>query len=102
MSVLDSGCRNSVRRELVYQKKSDMDNLPASSNIRITAGVPPYRCISSITYFPEGFKSAKKGVLSEIRWKSSRVRSTLTARAMAMRWSTALVLPPVKTMVMWC
>mmetsp|Transcript_29597 Transcript_29597/g.28325 ORF Transcript_29597/g.28325 Transcript_29597/m.28325 type:complete len:202 (-) Transcript_29597:688-1293(-) len=65
-----------------------------SKRYLITAGVPPYFCISSMTYLPEGFKSAKKGVLSEILWKSSRVISTSTALAIAIKCSTALVLPP--------
>lgn len=51
-------------------------------------------CRSSITYFPLGFRSARRGVVSLMRWKSSSVRSTPTARAMARKCSTALVEPP--------
>ena len=67
---------------------------PFSIRYFITAGVPPIFCTSSITYLPEGLRSAMKGTRSEHRWKSSSVRSMPTERAMAMRWSTALVLPP--------
>mmetsp|Transcript_8681 Transcript_8681/g.24801 ORF Transcript_8681/g.24801 Transcript_8681/m.24801 type:complete len:200 (-) Transcript_8681:1137-1736(-) len=40
--------------------------MPCSRRYFKQAGVPPTACRSSITYFPEGFKSAKKGVLSLI------------------------------------
>lgn len=46
-------------------------------------------CTSSITYLPEGLRSAMKGTRSDTRWKSSRVRSRPQARAMAIRCSTA-------------
>ena len=67
---------------------------PASSSIFMTAGTPPMLYRSSITYFPLGLRSARKGVRSLMRWKSSMVRGTPTAFAMAIRWSTALVEPP--------
>mmetsp|Transcript_22983 Transcript_22983/g.45235 ORF Transcript_22983/g.45235 Transcript_22983/m.45235 type:complete len:249 (-) Transcript_22983:422-1168(-) len=54
-------------------------------------------CTSSMTYLPEGFKSASRGVLSLIRVKSSSWRSTSMARAMAIKWRTALVEPPRAT-----
>ena len=51
-------------------------------------------CTSSMTYLPEGLRSAMKGTRSDTAWKSSRVSSMPTACAMAIRWSTALVDPP--------
>lgn len=54
----------------------------------------PTLCISSMTYLPLGFKSAMKGVLSLIVWKSSMLKGTSTECAMASRCSTAFVLPP--------
>lgn len=44
---------------------------------------------------PEGLRSEMKGTRSETRWKSSSVSVMPTEWAMAMRCSTALVLPPV-------
>mmetsp|Transcript_21366 Transcript_21366/g.39993 ORF Transcript_21366/g.39993 Transcript_21366/m.39993 type:complete len:324 (-) Transcript_21366:35-1006(-) len=67
---------------------------PWSSRYFMTAGTPPMPSMSSITYLPEGFRSAMKGTLSEMVWKSSMVRSTPAALAMAIRCSTALVEPP--------
>mmetsp|Transcript_10568 Transcript_10568/g.39160 ORF Transcript_10568/g.39160 Transcript_10568/m.39160 type:complete len:219 (+) Transcript_10568:606-1262(+) len=64
-----------------------------------TPGVPPTLCRSSMTYFPEGFRSAMKGVLSDTAWKSSRVRVMPTECAMAIKCSTAFVLPPRAMMV---
>jgi hypothetical protein len=32
----------------------------------MTAGVPPIFCTSSMTYLPDGFRSAKKGTLSDV------------------------------------
>lgn len=52
-------------------------------------------CKSSITYFPLGFKSAINGTLSLILWKSSSPNSIPHAFAIAIKCSTALVLPPV-------
>mmetsp|Transcript_23696 Transcript_23696/g.58577 ORF Transcript_23696/g.58577 Transcript_23696/m.58577 type:complete len:336 (-) Transcript_23696:810-1817(-) len=72
---------------------------PSWARYFMRAGVPPTLCRSSITYLPEGFMSARNGVLSEIFWKSSMVRGTSAARAMAMRCMTALVLPPVAMMM---
>jgi len=45
-------------------------------------------------YFPEGARSAMKGVLLVTRWKSSRVRGTPAVAAMARKCTTLLVLPP--------
>mmetsp|Transcript_11442 Transcript_11442/g.29743 ORF Transcript_11442/g.29743 Transcript_11442/m.29743 type:complete len:200 (-) Transcript_11442:706-1305(-) len=59
-----------------------------------TAGVPPTRCTSSITYLPDGLRSAMNGTESETSWKVSRERLRPTARPIAIRWSTALVEPP--------
>mmetsp|Transcript_3241 Transcript_3241/g.7979 ORF Transcript_3241/g.7979 Transcript_3241/m.7979 type:complete len:298 (+) Transcript_3241:342-1235(+) len=72
----------------------DPSIIPSSRRNFKTAGVPPTVCRSSITYFPEGLRSARKGVLSLMRWKSSSVISTPTLWAIAMRWSTAFVDPP--------
>mmetsp|Transcript_8730 Transcript_8730/g.20602 ORF Transcript_8730/g.20602 Transcript_8730/m.20602 type:complete len:274 (-) Transcript_8730:948-1769(-) len=66
-----------------------------STRYFISAGVPPMFCTSSITYLPEGFMSARNGMRSETLWKSSSVIGHPTALDMAMRWSTALVEPPV-------
>ena len=67
---------------------------PFSIRYFMTAGVPPIFCTSSMTYFPLGLRSAMKGTRSEQAWKSSSVSFTPTARAMAIRCNTALVLPP--------
>mmetsp|Transcript_80 Transcript_80/g.178 ORF Transcript_80/g.178 Transcript_80/m.178 type:complete len:206 (-) Transcript_80:693-1310(-) len=67
---------------------------PSSMRYLSTAGVPPILWTSSMTYLPEGLRSAMKGTLSEHAWKSSRVSSTPAASAMAIRCSTALVDPP--------
>jgi hypothetical protein len=56
-------------------------------------------CTSSMTYLPEGLRSAMKGTLSETAWKSSRVSVMPTACAMAIRCSTALVDPPSAMMI---
>ena len=58
------------------------------------AGRPPIRWKSSCIYLPDGLKSPITGVLSEIAWKSSCVRSTPTVRAMAIKCKTAFVEPP--------
>ena len=67
---------------------------PASSRARSTTGMPPIRSTSVITYRPKGLTSARCGVRSPIRLKSSRVSSTRASCAMASRCSTALVDPP--------
>ncbi len=47
-------------------------------------GMPPsFEWTSSITYLPEGLRSARKGVASAMRWKSSIERSMPTEWAMA-------------------
>mmetsp|Transcript_27655 Transcript_27655/g.110745 ORF Transcript_27655/g.110745 Transcript_27655/m.110745 type:complete len:383 (-) Transcript_27655:695-1843(-) len=68
---------------------------PSSRRYFMSAGVPPTLWRSSMTYWPDGLRSARKGVLSETRWKSSSVRSRPTERAIAIKWSTAFVEPPV-------
>mmetsp|Transcript_809 Transcript_809/g.3145 ORF Transcript_809/g.3145 Transcript_809/m.3145 type:complete len:206 (+) Transcript_809:652-1269(+) len=68
--------------------------MPSLSKNLSTAGVPPTLCRSSITYLPDGLRSAMKGTRSEFACQSSSVRSMPTERAMAMRCSTALVEPP--------
>mmetsp|Transcript_19711 Transcript_19711/g.53171 ORF Transcript_19711/g.53171 Transcript_19711/m.53171 type:complete len:217 (-) Transcript_19711:778-1428(-) len=67
---------------------------PSAMRYFITAGVPPTWCRSSITYLPEGLRSAMKGTASDTSWKSESLTSSPTERPMAMRWSTALVEPP--------
>ena len=67
---------------------------PFSSRYFITAGVPPTLCRSSCTKRPLGFRSARNGTRSLTFWKSSIDSGTSTARAMAIRCSTALVEPP--------
>ena len=55
-----------------------------------------------MTYLPDGFKSARKGVSSEMRWKSSRpilTEGSWQARDIAIKCRTAFVEPPV-TMTM--
>ena len=47
-----------------------------------------------MTYLPDGFRSARNGVLSDTAWKSSMVSLMPTALAMAIRCKTAFVLPP--------
>lgn len=69
-----------------------------SSKNFMTAGVPPTLWRSSMTYLPEGLRSARKGVLDEILCTSSIVMSMSIALAMAMRCSTALVEPPSTVM----
>ena len=49
---------------------------------------------SLIMYLPEGFRSARTGTLEPIRVKSSIVKSTLIASAIAIKCNTALVDPP--------
>mmetsp|Transcript_16173 Transcript_16173/g.21412 ORF Transcript_16173/g.21412 Transcript_16173/m.21412 type:complete len:205 (-) Transcript_16173:1068-1682(-) len=58
---------------------------PSSIKYFITAGTPPIASISSITYWPLGLRSAMKGTLSLVFWKSSMERSTPTDLAIAMR-----------------
>lgn len=64
-----------------------------------TEGTPPMAYRSAMKYFPEGARSAMKGILSETRWMSSSVRATPAVAAMARKWTTPLVLPP-RAMVM--
>ena len=67
---------------------------PASSSARSTTGTPPMRSMSVMTNRPNGLTSARCGVRSPIRLKSSRVRSTCASCAIAIRCRTALVEPP--------
>mmetsp|Transcript_21758 Transcript_21758/g.68158 ORF Transcript_21758/g.68158 Transcript_21758/m.68158 type:complete len:257 (+) Transcript_21758:443-1213(+) len=67
----------------------------ASSMNFKSAGVPPASCKSSIKCSPQGFMSHNTGVRRRTRSKSSYVSSSSKARAMASKWSTAFVDPPV-------
>ena len=69
--------------------------MPSRRRYLRRAGVPPMLWRSAITYFPDGFRSAKKGVRSLTAWKSSMLRSMPTECAMAIRCRTAFVEPPV-------
>ena len=59
-----------------------------------TEGTPPTLCKSSIKNLPLGFKSARYGVDAIIFWKSSILKSTFAAFAIAKKCSTELVEPP--------
>ena len=61
----------------------------------MTRGIPPARWRSVATYRPDGFRSHRCGVRRRIASKSSRSSGTSAARAIARRWSTAFVLPPM-------
>mmetsp|Transcript_28021 Transcript_28021/g.47614 ORF Transcript_28021/g.47614 Transcript_28021/m.47614 type:complete len:222 (-) Transcript_28021:856-1521(-) len=64
----------------------------------IIPGVPPMFWTSSMTNLPDGFKSARNGVTSERRWKSSNEIATSGfwhERLIAIKWRTAFVEPPV-------
>ena len=67
---------------------------PSSWSICMTTGTPPMRSMSTMWYFPCGLVSARCGTLAATRLKSSNSSSTSASKAMAMRWSTALVEPP--------
>ena len=67
---------------------------PRAKSIFITCGIPPTRCRSVATYFPEGFKSHSTGTRPRISSKSSIRKWTSAAWAMASKCSTALVDPP--------
>ena len=157
----EHGCQISHRMQSTDSYKPTphpiFTTVPYSFSSPSPIPIVSYTWRSSITYFPDGFRSARNGVLSEMRchptntcttwriegqegvnyvtcvrgevsrdpicscyqpynlpilgmchktiyrtrtggkgrtWKSSRSRGTLTARAMAMRCSTALVDPP--------
>ena len=68
---------------------------PAFNSTFSTCGMPPARCRSVATYWPDGFRSHSTGTLRRIRSKSSIVHSTSAACAIARKCSTALVEPPV-------
>ena len=67
---------------------------PAATKSFITEGMPPMSKRSAAMYLPDGARSARKGILFETRWKSSRVKGTPAVPAMASIWRTALVEPP--------
>jgi len=63
--------------------------------------MPPILCTSSMTYLPDGLRSATNGIRSLTAWKSSMPSLTPHECAMAIRCRTALVEPPrimVRTM----
>ncbi len=62
---------------------------------RATSATPPAAYMSFACQRPQGFMSAMIGVRAEMRSKSSIVKSIPKSRAIATRWSTALVEPPV-------
>ena len=68
--------------------------MPASSRYRITPGTPPTSWRSSITYCPDGFRSASSGTRALVASQSSRFSSSSNARAIAIMCNTALVDPP--------
>src|SRR6266568_4528843 len=68
---------------------------PCASRIFMTWGTPPARWRSTVTNFPDGFRSHSPGTRARIVSKSSRARCTSAAWAMASRCSTALVEPPM-------
>ena len=59
--------------------------IPSDIKYFNTAGVPPTLWTSSMTYLPDGFKSAMNGVLLETAWKSSRVNLMPTECAIAIK-----------------
>ena len=61
----------------------------------MTWGIPPARCRSVATKRPDGFRSHNTGTRVRMASKSSSVRGTPAARAIARKWSTALVEPPI-------
>mmetsp|Transcript_8323 Transcript_8323/g.26024 ORF Transcript_8323/g.26024 Transcript_8323/m.26024 type:complete len:215 (-) Transcript_8323:723-1367(-) len=76
----------------------DPSNMLLSIMNLMTPGVPPMAWTSSMTYFPDGLRSARNGVTSEMRWKSSnemRTAGSWHARDIAIRCKTAFVDPPV-------
>src|SRR3990167_7238230 len=77
----------------VTVKQSPCNN-PASRSIFITPGTPPTLYKSYITYLPEGFKSARCGTFLLILSKSSKLKLTPTAWAIASRCKAEFVEPP--------
>src|SRR5438445_536749 len=68
---------------------------PWASSSFMTWGTPPARWRSVVTKRPDGFRSHSTGTRARIASKSSRASGTCVAWAMASRWSTALVDPPI-------
>ena len=68
---------------------------PRLSRRCISTASPPARWMSVATNRPPGRRSARIGVRAQIAWKSSMSSGTSASAAMARRWSTALVEPPV-------
>ncbi len=68
---------------------------PRSRSIRITCGTPPTWWNSVVTKRPDGLRSHRTGTFARIASKSSRESGTSAAWAIAMRWSTAFVEPPI-------
>src|SRR5216117_2582905 len=68
---------------------------PCASRIFMTWGTPPARWRSTVTNFPDGFRSHSTGTRARIVSKSSSVSRTPAAWAIARRCSTALVEPPM-------
>ena len=66
-----------------------------SRTSRSTASRPPARWKSSIRNRPAGCRSTSSGTSAPVRSKSSRVSSTPSRPAIASRWTTALVEPPI-------
>ncbi len=62
---------------------------------RATSATPPAVYMSLACQRPHGFMSAMIGVDAEIRSKSSIVKSMPKSRAIATRWRTPFVEPPV-------
>ena len=69
-------------------------NSPASSSIFISGNVPPISTNSLIMYLPDGLRSAITGTFLPMRVKSSILRLTSAALAMAIKCNTALLEPP--------
>src|SRR2546422_10370274 len=68
---------------------------PWASSSFMTWGTPPARWRSVVTKRPDGLRSHSTGTQARIASKSSRASGTCAAWAMASRWSTALVDPPI-------
>ena len=59
---------------------------PSSMSIFSTAGIPPTPCRSSMTYFPLGLRSAKKGTLSETWADEKRKKNGGEEEEQMRRW----------------
>src|SRR3989449_134201 len=74
---------------------ADPSASPASTSSRATRATPPARWRSVATKRPPGLRSATTGVRVAISSKSSSSSGMSSSRAIASRWRTALVEPPV-------